>query len=86
MLLNGVMQLINFIILCLGGLISFIMNLLPDSPFKMLDNSPIASYLKYINFFIPVGLMLDALFLFLAAFAIFYFYQIALRWIKAVGE
>lgn len=86
MLLNGLMKLINFIILCLGSILNFILDLLPTSPIKLLDNTPIAAYLKYINFFIPIGLMIDCLYLFLAAWAVYHVYQIAMRWIKIIGS
>ncbi len=43
----------NWLCDTLYEMLKSIIDLLPDSPFKLLDNTPIQPYLKYINCFIP---------------------------------
>lgn len=64
--------------------LEWLVNLLPDSPFRMLDNTPIQPYLKYINWVIPIDFMLDTLTLWLVAVAGYYCWSVVLRWIKAI--
>ena len=64
--------------------LEWLVNLLPDSPFRMLDNTPIQPYLKYINWVIPIDFMLDTLTLWLVAVAGYYCWRVVLRWVKAI--
>ena len=64
--------------------LEWLVNLLPDSPFRMLDNTTIQPYLKYINWVIPIDFMLDTLTLWLVAVAGYYCWSVVLRWIKAI--
>ena len=59
--------------------------MLPDSPFKLLSNSPISQYLPYINYFIDVATILDILVAWITCIGIYYGYQVILRWIKAIN-
>lgn len=64
---------------------------LPVSPVqRFLQNwngiSTIQQYLKYINWFIPVSILLDILVAWLSAIAIFYMVMAILRWVKVVGD
>lgn len=61
-----------------------ISNILPDSPFKMLDNTPIKPYLQYINWVIPIDFMINVLSLWLSAIAVYYVWSVLLRWLKAI--
>lgn len=66
---------------------SNILNLLPNSPFLVLrtmQNSDFAQILSFVNWFIPVGTLIDILNGWLACVLVYYAYQIVLRWIKAV--
>ena len=74
----------NLLIKGLGAVLSVIILLLPDSPFKLLDSSPIAPYLSGINWLVPVGLMLDIGTSWLLAISIYNIYQIAMRWLKMI--
>lgn len=65
---------------CLEWIVSF----LPDSPFKMLDNTPIQPYLKYINWVVPVDFILDVLALWLIAISTYYCWSVVLRWLKTI--
>ncbi|MEE0929421.1 MAG: hypothetical protein UIM53_00310 [Acutalibacteraceae bacterium] len=70
----------NFLSDCL----KWIVDLLPDSPFKALDNTPVKDYLPYVNYFIPVDYILDLLSFWLVAVAGYYCWSVVLRWIKAI--
>lgn len=69
----------------LNELLSFLCLVLPDSPFKLLDYTPISDILPYINYFIPIDFMLDLMSAWLACILLYYGYSIILRWIKAIG-
>ena len=62
-----------------------LVKVLPESPFqkfyKAIGEIP---GLGYLNYFVPVSEMIVILESWLAAIAIFYIYQIALRWIKMI--
>lgn len=70
-----------------GGL-NFILSLLPDSPFLILDRldatGEIAEWLSYANWFIPIYSFVGIFEAWLAAIAIYYVYQVGLRWLKAI--
>ena len=64
-----------------------LLTILPNDPFKpFINNIAISPYVKYINWLIPVGTCVTILTAWLSAIAVFYIYQIALRWAKVVGE
>jgi len=74
----------NSLIGGLGVVLSAICLLLPNSPFTLLDSTPIAEYLTGINYFVPVKEILDIGTAYLTAISLYYIYQIVLRWIKAI--
>lgn len=64
---------------------------LPVSPFlRFLAGwdglSVIRQYMGYINWFIPIGTLIDIMVVWLAAIAIFYAVMAILRWFKVVGD
>lgn len=60
--------------------------ILPDSPFQsFLKTLGTIPGLGYLNYFVPVAEMVVILEAWLAAIAIFYIYQLVLRWIKLIG-
>lgn len=69
----------------LNQVLSWVLFMLPDSPFKLLSNSPISQYLSYINYFIDVATILDILVAWITCIGIYYGYQVILRWIKAIN-
>lgn len=81
---NFFVDLINYLIKGLGSVLSLIFSILPTSPFVILDNSVIADYLPYINYFVPLNEVIVILQAWLLAIGSYYIYQIALRWIKAI--
>lgn len=64
--------------------LQWVINLLPDSPFKLLDNTPIKDYLGYINYFVPFDFIVTTFSLWLVAIATYYLIQVFLRWVKAI--
>ena len=77
-------DLFNNILDGLGAALTWVLQLLPKSPFQALDNTVIQPYLGTLNFFIPVSQMIDTGMLWLTAIGVFYLYQAILRWIKAI--
>lgn len=74
----------NWICETLYDLLKSIIDLLPDSPFQMLNNSPISKYLVYINYFVDFQFIVDTLTLWLVAVAGYYTYSVILRMIKTI--
>ena len=74
----------NWICETLYDLLKSIIDLLPDSPFQMLDNSPISKYFVYINYFVDFQFIVDTLTLWLVAVAGYYTYSVILRMIKTI--
>ena len=68
----------------INALLSFLCVVLPDSPFKLLDYTPISPYIPYINYFVPLDFMVDALAFWLVAILCYYGFSILMRWVKAI--
>lgn len=83
-MVNFIIGLINLIIKALGSVLGFIFSILPKSPFKYIDNTPIAKFLPTLNFFIPVNEIVVISEIWLLAIGTYYLYHIILRWIKAI--
>jgi len=64
--------------------LSWVVNLLPGSPFKLIDNTPIKDYLPYLNWFLPFDFVVATLELWLVAITGYYVYSVVLRWVKAI--
>ena len=69
----------------LNDVLGWVLFMLPDSPFKILSNSPISSYLPYLNYFIDIPTILDILIAWVTCIGVYYGYQVILRWIKAIN-
>ena len=64
-----------------------VIRLFPASPFGILDSlSGTVAYewLQFLNWFIPVGTFVGILEAWLSGIAIYYIYQIVLRWVKVI--
>jgi len=81
---NFIVGILNALIKGLGGVLSALFFFLPPSPFTMLDNSPLAEYLPYINYLLPVSEVIVILQAWVTAIGVYYIYQIGLRWLKAI--
>lgn len=75
----------DWILQNLQNIFSWVLNLLPDSPFQMLSTSTIEPYLKAINWVIPIDFMISTMETWLAAIAVYYIYQAVLRWARAIS-
>lgn len=69
----------------LNDVLGWVLCFLPDSPFNLIEKTPIADYLGYINWFVPVDYILSTLSAWIIAIGIFYGYKIILAWIKAIN-
>jgi hypothetical protein len=76
---------LNALFSALGIFFSAIFSILPNSPFRLLDSTPIAPFLSTINYFVPVSEILDILGVWIACIGVYYLYQIVLRWIKVIN-
>lgn len=64
---------------------SFIMALLPDSPFKNFTVPPeIQEILSYINWVVPFYMIGNTLLAWVGCIAVYYAYQTILRWVKTI--
>ena len=64
-----------------------IVELFPASPFTVLDelgNSEVYEWLRMVNWFVPIGTFVSILEAWLTCVAVYYAYQIVLRWIKVI--
>lgn len=72
----------------LSGGVKAILSFLPDSPFKVLDqmnaSSQIAQLLGIVNWFVPIYSFVGILEGWLVCIAVYYVYQIVLRWLNAI--
>lgn len=84
MLINLLVDFVNFLISSIGKLLSLLLSFLPNSPFQSVDLSSIQDFLGYMNYLIPVVEIVSILTAWCTAIGIYYIYQIALRWAKAV--
>lgn len=71
-------------------LVSFavsVIELFPASPFGVLDElsgSVAYEWLQFVNWFVPIGTFVGIFEAWLSGVAIYYIYQIVLRWIKVI--
>lgn len=68
----------------LKKIMEWVIMLLPDSPFTMLNNSAVAEYLPYFNWVFPVSEIIATMQVWCSAITVFYIYQAYLRWVKAI--
>lgn len=64
-----------------------VIELFPASPFTVLDelsNSEVYEWLRMVNWFVPIGTFVSILEAWLTCVAVYYVYQIVLRWIKVI--
>lgn len=84
MLINLLIDLINFLISGIGLLISTLVNLLPNSPFTILSNLDSIPFLNYLNWIIPIGTFIGIIEVWLIAIATYYLISVALRFAKVI--
>lgn len=64
--------------------LTWVIELLPDSPFQAISNSDVSQFMGTLNWFLPLQQIVAELELWLTCVVIFYAYQIILRWAKAI--
>lgn len=87
MLADLLINIINYIIIALGGLVGTLVGLLPESPFiEVLEeiHLPIAKYLGALNWIIPFDKIIIILTYWTMAITMYYVISIGLRWVKAI--
>ena len=71
----------------LQSIASVILSILPNSPFRpFIDSMEQFEWLGVLNWFVPIGTFVTIGASWLAAIAVFYTYQLILRWAKVVGD
>ena len=78
-------QIFDWLGSALNSVLGWVLFVLPDSPFKLLSNSPISEYINYINYFVPIDYILSTLGLWIVAVGSYYGYKLILAWIKAIN-
>lgn len=70
-----------------GSLGETLAKVLPTSPFQEhIANFSQIPYLGWLNWFIPIKACLVVFSTWLVAVGLFYFYSIAMRWVKMIGD
>jgi len=77
-------EILNFILDSAVTLLTSVLNILPQSPFSLISNSPIQEFLPTLNWFVPVSQIVSILQLWVTAVLTFYGYKLILRWVKAI--
>ena len=75
----------DWIVNFFNSALTFIVALLPNSPFQLLDYTPIQPYLSTINYFIPLQYILDLLSAWLIAIGLYYSMSVVLRHLKTIN-
>ncbi|WP_036945609.1 hypothetical protein [Pseudobacteroides cellulosolvens] len=65
-------------------LVARIINLLPDSPFHTVNNADVNSFLGGLNWVLPIAQMISILEAWLIVVAVYYTYQLILRWARMI--
>lgn len=79
------MNILNKIIDFLADKLTYIMAWFPTSPFqRSLSYASSLPYLGYVNWFIPIGWIIDVTAAWCTIIGIYYLYSIIARWVKAI--
>lgn len=71
----------------LDAVLATLVGFFPLSPFKgFIDSLEQLPFLGYLNWFIPVGLLLKIASGWLTAIGLYYLYMVVARWIKLLGN
>ena len=81
---NILVKFVNFLISAVGNALSFILSVLPKSPFHFISNSSVKNWLGYLNWIVPVPYIVTFLETWLVAIALFYAYSVFARWVKMI--
>lgn len=84
MLWDWLVTFINWVIQALASIAKLAVQILPKSPFAYIDNSPIAEYISYLNWIIPIEQMISLTGTWLFAITLYYSVSALLRWVKVI--
>lgn len=83
--LNGDnMEVVNKIAAWVKSGVVQVLDLLPDSPFSFEVPDVVHQYLGYLNYFVPVRLILGTLAAWTACIALWYAASVFMRWLRAI--
>lgn len=82
--MNFLIDGINYLISQVGGAITAVFNLLPDSPFDSIYQYLNNDFFMNLNWIVPIPEILVFLVSWTSAITIYYVVSIVLRWIKAI--
>lgn len=68
----------------LASALTWVIELLPDSPFQAISNSDVNEFMGTLNWFLPLDKIVAELELWITCVVVFYTYQIVLRWVRAI--
>ena len=75
---------INGLIKIISSGLTWVIILLPNSPFQAFSTSSISEHLSALSWLVPVSSMITLGTAWLSAIGVYYIYKVALRWIKAI--
>lgn len=77
---------LNWIVEKLLSLLDAVLSVLPTSPFApYIDEFANLPFLGYLNWFLPVGKMLEVGLAWLGVIALYYVYSVIARWVKLIA-
>lgn len=79
-----IIGLINLIIKALGTVLNLLFSILPPSPFQLISNTEVGSFLDGLAWVIPIPQIIAITQAWLIAIGAYYLIQIVLRWVKAI--
>lgn len=68
----------------IAAVLSWVIDLLPDSPFSIIQATGVGSLLSDINYFIPIYEFLAIGQAWLICVGVYYLYSVVARWVKAI--
>ena len=85
---NGLIKVVNLILQGIlnifGGILGFLINVFPTSPFVLLDKTGYSDFIAKINYFIPFYEFIAIMEAWLVCIAIYYLYSALARWVKMI--
>ena len=85
-IVSGIIHALNFVIAALGVLVAALVGLMPDMPSMPAVPAAVKSALAWVNWFFPVGTVVQFFAFIVAVWLLWQAVAIGLRWAKAVRE
>ena len=83
MIIQALIDLFNLLLDGLAAVAQLIINILPNSPFLLVESLAIP-FVKQLNWIFPFDFMITVTSYWLSAILLYYAVQIVLRWVKAI--